>query len=343
MSYHQLLLDALSRMRLRISPGLGRAYEKPTAACVPFDITPLLPLIDDFFHKHARGNGSGVTSVTADDLPDVVIPYKETWWEWRETAAAGTRMGSRMTPPHKQEGSMILACHVRVFDSGQLADLLELRRREDPRDGPVDAKLGKLFNLGRWTIELTLYATENREMKPGGAVVVVQRAVTILGADGRVKMQVFNAGEGLVSPDDLPVKERGYSGLFAGVLFAMALLGCKNVEQEHVDAPTALSRKRVRRGGLPLVRYHRLRVRVPGKKRYVDADEVRRAQESPVPVGLHYVRGHMKTYTPEKPLLGRAVGKWYWPPHLAGSIKGGVIAKTYVEEPAPHDTLMEKR
>lgn len=52
------------------------------------------------------------------------------------------------------------------------------------------------------------------------------------------------------------------------------------------------------------------------------------------PIGLHYVRGHFKTFTPERPLLGRATGTFYWPPMLRGDAKRGVIGKTYIEEPA---------
>jgi hypothetical protein len=123
-------------------------------------------------------------------------------------------------------------------------------------------------------------------------------------------------------------------GTDALALFFQGLLACKNVEINSVCPPKALCRKHERRYGTPYVRYHTLRILVPGTKRYVDLDETKRISTDPAPLGLHLVRGHFKTYTEEHALFGRIVGSFYWPPHLRGSLDAGVIGKHYEELPA---------
>jgi len=44
---------------------------------------------------------------------------------------------------------------------------------------------------------------------------------------------------------------------------------------------------------------------------------------------VHLCRGHMKTYTTEKPLFGKYVGNVWCPPHARGNKKMGVIKKDY--------------
>ena len=331
--YHTLMLDALPGLKVAAPARLMKGLESPTPECVPFDITEVLPLIDDFFHRHAKSEGDKVYSITSDSLPDLAIPYKETWWEWSDVLRSRQSFIA---------GRSVLGCHVRVFDSEQIIGLI---KAEPGKNATDDVRLIEMFGRGKMTLEMNLYGGPSRErLRPGETVALLQRACAILGTDGRIKMQIFNAGEGLCVSDDLPKRDRGLSGLFAGVLFAIALLGSHNTEQEEVEPPLALSKKRVRRGGLPLVRYHRLRVRVPGRgpKRYVDTDAIRGAQGESVPLGLHWVRGHFKTYTADRPLMGRAVGRWYWPPHLAGDVTAGVIGKTYVETPAPPEQIVEE-
>jgi hypothetical protein len=43
----------------------------------------------------------------------------------------------------------------------------------------------------------------------------------------------------------------------------------------------------------------------------------------------HIVRGHFKTYTAEKPLMGRHVGTWFWHDSVRGSIDEGIVDKEY--------------
>lgn len=44
---------------------------------------------------------------------------------------------------------------------------------------------------------------------------------------------------------------------------------------------------------------------------------------------LHMRRGHLKTYSEERPLFGRYAGEWFWSPHFAGSAEHGEVVKGY--------------
>jgi hypothetical protein len=44
---------------------------------------------------------------------------------------------------------------------------------------------------------------------------------------------------------------------------------------------------------------------------------------------LHWVKGHLKRYTPEGPLLGRFSGRFRFQPHLAGGDTDRIAAKSY--------------
>lgn len=106
-----------------------------------------------------------------------------------------------------------------------------------------------------------------------------------------------------------------------------ALLACKNVAGVDVHPPAKLQRARQQRGLLPLVSFKTLVIKTGGRAR--GSTGVTGEGE---PLALHWVRGHFKTYTAEKPLLGRAVGTYWWSPHLAGQADRVVVKDYKLEE-----------
>lgn len=106
-------------------------------------------------------------------------------------------------------------------------------------------------------------------------------------------------------------------------LMAHSLLSCKNVEVEERHPPPKLSKAHQRRTGEPLVSFKTLRVTPMGG----------RGDNAPSGDGLdrplHIVRGHFKTFTPERPLFGRLVGTYWWSSTLRGSAEHGVVVKDY--------------
>ena len=102
----------------------------------------------------------------------------------------------------------------------------------------------------------------------------------------------------------------------------LLFLSCKNIGTETVPAPVKLNNKRKKKGKLPIFSYKTLVIK-PTKK-----------QQQSIPKHLwnnriHLSRGHWKTYTAEKPLLGKHVGRYWWQDHVRGQNHDGVVIKDY--------------
>lgn len=106
-------------------------------------------------------------------------------------------------------------------------------------------------------------------------------------------------------------------------LMAHSLLTCKNVTVETQRPPSRLSRAHERRTGEPLVSFKTLRVTPMGGNR---SD---RPSGDGFDQPLHVVRGHFKTFTPERPLFGRLTGTYWWSSALRGHAEHGVVIKDY--------------
>lgn len=101
--------------------------------------------------------------------------------------------------------------------------------------------------------------------------------------------------------------------IYALMLSAVAnLFACKNIVTQSHDPDVGIQQKRIRRGILPLYRYHTLIVR-QSVSRGISL------MGHGEPVALHWVRGHFKRYTEENKLFGQHIGLYWWQPHLAGT------------------------
>lgn len=116
------------------------------------------------------------------------------------------------------------------------------------------------------------------------------------------------------------------------MLYCIALLHVRNVIRVPHAADAKLQRARERRGKLPLVTYHTLRVVTPGEaKRYTDARERGENPEPPPPMRAHMVRGTFAHYPDEdgRRLFGKYHGVYWRPPHARGNKEAGVVVKDY--------------
>jgi hypothetical protein len=104
----------------------------------------------------------------------------------------------------------------------------------------------------------------------------------------------------------------------------MCLLNCKNIVEQPVESPP-LNRAARRRGeNLPRYRYHVLKVRPFGSRKQRDL-----VSDNGQLTPLHWVKGHFKSYSLERPLLGRFSGRFWFQPHLAGRDTRRIVAKSY--------------
>ena len=110
--------------------------------------------------------------------------------------------------------------------------------------------------------------------------------------------------------------------LLTPALYALQLLNCKNVRQVESSNHEGLSKRE--RKSVFREDFHIL-----------DVPLINRIANGEIEIGiggkcpLHTVRGHFKTFTAEKPLLGRHVGMYWWEDYVRGSIKNGIVSKEY--------------
>jgi len=107
-------------------------------------------------------------------------------------------------------------------------------------------------------------------------------------------------------------------------MLALSFANCKNIVKSESKelAPKA---KWTRRMKVPEFRYHVLSINYSGKKRTTIGPT---AGDGPGKA-LHIVRGNFATYTADKPLFGRVVGRVWRPAHASGSEKFGTVDKDY--------------
>lgn len=172
------------------------------------------------------------------------------------------------------------------------------------------ANLAKMLFIGARTITAKIRACEYTENERDVALAAAEAGVGIDGLMDAIDMDSSNAVESAVT--------------------AFALMNCRNIRQEPSISHQKLDVARRRRGRLPLYRYHVLKL-MPQRRTAFD----RRGGDGD-PLARHWVRGHFKTFTPERPLFGRETGTYWWSPHLAGTADR-VVDKDYQIVPAPGD------
>lgn len=108
---------------------------------------------------------------------------------------------------------------------------------------------------------------------------------------------------------------------------ALSLMNARNVGMETVQVNPKLKAARLRRGKPHGVEYHVLKLHpfASFRKQARSGDEPE--QSGLVPI--HWVRGHFKVYSEQRPLFGRYHGGFWWQPHLAGRDEQRIIEKSY--------------
>jgi len=111
-------------------------------------------------------------------------------------------------------------------------------------------------------------------------------------------------------------------GLF--MFLTLKLLHTKNIVTTVIHPPAKVQAKRRKHHKLPLFSWHELSM----ESKAVTKNLISQSTGQLLPV--HWVKGHFKEYTPEKPLFGHLTGRYWWQPHLAGRDLDRFVEKTYV-------------
>lgn len=107
------------------------------------------------------------------------------------------------------------------------------------------------------------------------------------------------------------------------VWLALQLVNCRNVTTKSIGSVFARSGAQKRRGE-PVVKYQT--IVLPGSQTGHHSMGRRLKQDV---LALHKVRGHFKTFTVERPLLGQHVGTYWWGWQVRGNPDNGVVISDY--------------
>lgn len=112
-------------------------------------------------------------------------------------------------------------------------------------------------------------------------------------------------------------------GTFHAILcLSFTFCNCKNVALEDDTEKLQPPPKIMRRLKVPVVRRYRLKIDGKATSPSAGTGDCR----SPA---YHLCRGHFATYTAERPLFGRMVGKFWIPAHVKGKKSNGTVEKSY--------------
>ncbi len=131
--------------------------------------------------------------------------------------------------------------------------------------------------------------------------------------------------------------ERVSSELFITAYLTVSFTHCKNVkivENDPNEDNKKLADRRLKKTGKAFVKFKTLEI--PKMREVLEA--LREQGSSSNTKRLHIVRGHFKTYTKERPLLGKIVGQYYWGSQIRGVLKEGAVSKDYAVGPIPAPT-----
>lgn len=181
----------------------------------------------------------------------------------------------------------------------------------------------------RWLLRLLLFL-EREKGKPFGPV---SEHFAGLAEDGtwfrHNDGNVFWAGHlaGLdKAPEDVQQQTGDYYAQFCfPALLTISFLHCRNIEIQPVTPSERQSRSYRKKHGRELLRYHVLDIK-PIRQLL---ERYHRGERSDLRRALHICRGHFKTFAPDAPLLGKAVGTFWWGPQVRGSREEGIVIKDY--------------
>ena len=149
---------------------------------------------------------------------------------------------------------------------------------------------------------------------------VIHRAIISIG-----DLQVSNENtesydEQTLSNKDIKMDQQ--SGLLSLYRF-LSILSCKNIRKKKIQISEAIQKKRIKNKKHPLLEYYVLELK------NISSDSQKLPAKDLWSNRIHFCRGHMKTYTKERPLFGSIVGRYWWPPHVRGKKEKGIIVKDY--------------
>lgn len=262
--------------------------------------------IDNVVHW-IRGMDKGAAEYGAmlSSMPNCVPPYPFTYLEWKGP-------GGKL--------SAFITCGRHSTRDGWVAEIMVFAHH----DGKPNA-----------TFVGSMYVSFDE----AGRIISAKPSNTVLYPDSpAVELELSpDIQDWLLGQEDVEARRGEIDGILSNsafvVLFAFALMGCKNVHHVEVDERAKLNRQQIRareREKQPFITYKILEVK-PLRSMKTSAAEPDNEEDGRI-TRMHWVAGHFAEYGPEygKGLLfGRIAGRFFIDPHVRGDLDEGFITKDY--------------
>jgi hypothetical protein len=254
------------------------------------------------------------------DYPSWAPPFRATWYEWKNIGLPSNEKRFGVLAIADDVGPLLddfapkpeARWHVTCFYFAEPRDNINIPGLYGiaylPIDGHGNMVRGPTVAKGF----TTLYDRGNAKTLTDGETI----------GDGMLAFQAIS-----LFPDRST--EAYYVDMLAWQLHILGMtcsfLSCKNVLLMESRPPAKLSKAFRRKHGRPLITVKTLDIKPMRQVLETEGG----CGENGLTKALHICRGHFKTYTAERPLLGRIVGRFWWQQHLRGSHEHGVVAKDY--------------
>ncbi len=239
------------------------------------------------------------------DFGPLRLPYPSMWMEWEVP-------DDIVVNGKAQDGNQL--AHTRC--AVHLCEQQLLMTYEDSlhRDGPAPQNRPGTFDVMTYM------------QGPDGKVRVWPIAERIsANSDGKF-LQRMLVNPSLHSAEDAYIMDKSIGMLNLPALMALGLINCRNVKTQETGLIKLRHTKKQKRSGQPAwsVKYHTIVLPGEGSVQQGSGNSLTHRTSS-----IHRVRGHFKTFTAEKPLLGQHVGTYWWGWQVRGKAENGIVVSDY--------------
>lgn len=328
--YDRVLLSGVSPVPL---PSSAPAATIANFSFLGWNTTPVLIVADEI------AEGFWDELATADDKADpfaLIAPPAEAFFI--EATLPASSVEEVLLSADGTSVPLQLGCSISAMDLTREATFAPATRKF------LTAYRSDLSRTGRWQDPRWLFSSKtlvyhaDMSTQPFGWVTL---HLTQVDASGNEMLtHTFTVADDVMASADFPADGSDEliratlaslgSAAFYVAMRTLEMLGARNVSLRTTPSPLSRQiRRRLERESHTRyeVTYETLVVKVGNR-------ELALTTTQPSSSGsklerVHYVRGHIKTYTADAPLFGKYTGAWYWLPHVRGSPSEGKIVKDY--------------
>lgn len=245
------------------------------------------------------------------DFPNLAPPWPVTWLEWTEPS-------HRISTPSTESGMLVISWELTGAGREYWPNHLDREPGEYNRWGSLAITFMQMWS-GKITAGATAIDVSSHGRGMGSDIT----------PDGR---QAFSSC--LLTPTGDKQLDKSLSdGLFVTMnvgLMTISFANCSNVPQltERQGWKPRHANAKPKHGEEP-VTWHVLDIGIP--KAVLAQHGV--GSGTGLKKALHLARGHFKTYTEARPLMGKATGTYWWRPQIRGKDQSRIALKDYNVNP----------